>query len=205
VNVISRVLLATVLAFLLLMAGCGGDPEADPLPSFSPDNQPSASASPSGGPPPGWENKFTAQELSAAYAALNDWERWRDLRGEIYRKGKVTESAKRYLQQYSFNWQRDLVDLEVTYQEGGVRIITQPTARWAYVKSITIDKNGFGYGFIVQCTDYNDVLVTQNGKEVSGTKPKNLVTPLVIRMVKPDADHGWMQDESTLKDAESCN
>jgi hypothetical protein len=200
-----------LVVFALSLAGslaaCGGDdPKADSTPT-APTSVPSSPTptSAGGGPPTDWESKFTASELAAGRKALARWTSWRQLSSEIYKNGVLTPGAKATLQDYDFWWQRDLVTLGETYENGGLRREGDVEALWSYVKSIRIDNDGTtGQVVIVECTDYRPLRYTRNGEPQKVNKPRNPVTPLLITMTKPDAQHDWMYYRTDLKDERSC-
>lgn len=201
--------LIAALALAAGLAGCGGneEPKTDPPPTSSPTASttptPTATAA-AGGPPADWELKFSPSELSAAQEAMKRWEKFRRLSAEIYRQGKFTPGAKATLQEYDFWWQRNIVVLGETYDKGGLRREESVEALWSYVDSVRLNKDGTGAVTIVQCTNYEPLRYSRNGKPVDIKKPKHLVTPLHITMTKPDVEHGWMHQETKLKDKQPC-
>ncbi len=197
---------ATTLALTGTLAGCGGndEPKADPTQSPTVSSSPTPTSD-AGGPPTDWESNFTEAELAAGKKALARWHEWRQLSAEIYRNGVLTPGAKATLQEYDFWWQRDMVTLGETYEKGGLRREADVEALWSYVKSVRLNNGGkSGEVVIVECTDYEPLRYTRNGKPQKIKKPKHLVTPLVITMTKPDEQHGWMYYETDLKDKKSC-
>ncbi len=199
---------ATALALAGTLAACGGDdePKSDPTPSTSASTSPTPTASTdAGGPPADWESNFTKAELAAAHKAMDRWNEYRPLLDQIHMQGRLTPGAKATLQEYDFWWQRDMVTLGETYDKGGLRLVEGVVPLWSYVKSVRLNKDGTGDVGIVQCTDYRPLRYTRNGKPQKVNKPKHLTTPLLITMTKPDAEHGWMQLESKLKDKSSCS
>lgn len=197
---------ATTLALAGTLTGCGGDdqPESDATPSTTATSSP-APTSDAGGPPADWESNFTEAELAAGKEALARWTRWRQLSAEIYRNGVLTPGATATLKEYDFWWQRDMVTLGETYEKGGLRRESDVEALWSYVKSVRLNEGGkSGQVVIVECTNYEPLRYTRNGKPQKINKPKHLVTPLLITMTKPDGQHGWMYYETDLKDKTSC-
>jgi hypothetical protein len=199
-----RTTTAVAVALLATVAGCGGDEtEADPLPPTPSTTSPTPSSTETTpAAPAGWEDDFTEDQLRAYDAALIRWQRYIELTNEIYRKGKDTPEARAVLKGYNLLWQRDIVTLAQTYDEGGLRLEVPSMPLWTMAKSVDVTKDGAGTVFITQCTDYSQVRYTRNGK-VLKNKPRHLVTPLTIHMTKPDG-HGWMFAGSTLKDKSSC-
>jgi hypothetical protein len=203
-----RSLIATIaVALAASLAACGGgEPNPDPTPSTPATTSPSpTSGAQAGGPPAGWESKFTPIELAAARNAIGTWEAFRPLLDEIYKQGKVTPGAKATLHKYDFGWQRDLVDLGETYDQGGLRLVEGVKVLWSYAQSVRLNKDGTGDVVIVQCTDYRPLRYARNGSPQKINKPKHLVTPLLVTMTKPDETHGWMHEKSELKDKTSCS
>jgi hypothetical protein len=203
-----RALIATIaLGLAASLAACGGgEPKSGPTPSTPASSTPSpTSSAASGGPPADWESKFIPTELSAAHAAMDTWDVYSRLSTEIYKEGKLTPGAKATLQKYDFNWQRDIVTLGETYDNGGLRRISDVKALWSYVKSVRLNTDGTGNVVIVECTDYRPLRYIRNGEPQKINKPKHLITPLLITMVKPDSEHGWMHEKSVLKDKASCS
>ena len=191
----------TLLAALTAgLAGCGGDddPRAQRTPSPSPATSEPSPTEEIGGPPAGWEDKFTDEQLNTYNAALMRWEQYRKLSNEIYRKGKDTPEARDTLREFNLFWQRDIVTLARDYDLGGIREEVPPEPLWSYAMSVKP-----GHVEIIQCTDFTDVRVTKNG-DVLDNKPKHPVTPLVIEMTKPKGGD-WMWQGSTLEDKQSCD
>ena len=198
-----RLVTLTLIAALsgsLTACGGGGDPETKPPPSnttSTKDPSPSEGPSKAGGPPTGWEDKFTREQMNSYNAALRRWEQYTKLSNEIYRKGKDTPDARDTLQEFSLFWQRDVVTLSTDYDKGGLRREVPAEPLWTYARSVKPT-----YVVIVQCTDYSKIKYTKNG-DVLDNKPNHLVTPLVVRMGKPQGKD-WVFEGSTLKDKESC-
>jgi hypothetical protein len=196
------VTLTLIAALSGSLAACGGgsDPVTKPSPSNTTstnDPSPNDDASSPGGPPTGWQDKFTRDQLNSYNAALRRWEQYTKLSNEIYRKGKDTPDARDTLQEFSLLWQRDVVTLSTDYDKGGLRREIPAEPLWAYAKSVKPT-----YVVIVQCTDYSKLEYTKNG-DVLDNKPKHLITPLVVRMGKPKGQD-WVFEGSTLKDKKSC-
>jgi hypothetical protein len=184
------------------LTGCGGedDPQTKPSPrTTTSTNDPSPSKDPSeaGGPPSGWEEKFTRGQVNRYNAALRRWEQYTKLSNEIYRKGKNTPEARNTLQEFSLFWQRDVVTLARDFDKGGIREEVPPEPLWTYATSIEASQVA-----MIQCTDYSDARITKNG-DVLDNKPKHLVTPLIVRMTKT-TDGDWKFRSTTLKDKASC-
>lgn len=192
-------------AVMLGATGCGGadGSQGEPTPPAASSSSPT-SANDSGGPPAGWQDDFTTEQLDAYEAALFRWNEYKRETEPIYRNGKDTPEARRILKEYSFNWQSDIVELGETYDKGGVRIVRDAEPVWAMAQRVRLNRDGTGSVFISQCTDYSSIRVTQNGEELAGTKPKHPVTPLIIEMINPGDEYGWMVGETTLKDERSC-
>lgn len=190
---------AVLVAVMISVAACGGEndpgPTTDPSPTAS---STSPSAEP-GGPPAGWEDKFTREELQTYNAALNGWENYNRYVTPIYQAGMDTPEARETLKKYSALWQRDVVELAETYDKGGLRLAQDVEPLWTYAKSITPT-----YVVIVQCTDYGPLRYTRNGEPQKINKPKHLVTPLLVKMTKPEG-HDWLYGGVTLKDKSSCD
>ena len=96
------------------LTACGGedDPQTKPSPrttTSTNDPSPSNDSSGAGGPPSGWEDKFTRGQLNSYNAALRRWEQYTKLSNEIYRKGRDTPDARNTLREFSLFWQRDAV------------------------------------------------------------------------------------------------
>jgi len=184
------------------LTACGGedDPQTKPSPrTTTSTNAPSPSndSSEAGGPPSGWEDKFTRGQLNSYNAALRRWEQYTKLSNEIYRKGKNTPKARKTLREYSLFWQRDVATLARDFDKGGVRIEVPEEPLWTYAKSVKPT-----YVVIVQCTDYSNIKYTKNG-DVLDNKPKHLITPFVVRMGKVEGED-WKFERGALKDKTSC-
>ncbi|WP_460815044.1 hypothetical protein [Nocardioides korecus] len=184
------------------LAACGGgsDPESKPPPSAptsTKDPSPSSDPSGTGGPPTGWQDKFTHEQMDTYNAALRRWKQYTKLSNEIYRKGKDTPDARATLQEFSLFWQRDALTLATDYDKGGLRREVPAEPLWTYATSVKPT-----YVVIVQCTDYSKLKYTKSG-DVLDNKPSHLVTPLVVRMGKPKGKD-WVFAGSTLKDKKSC-
>lgn len=194
------------LTLIALLSGsitaCSGasDPQTKPppnTPTSAPDPTPSDAPSDAGGPPPGWEAKFTHEQLNTYNAALRRWQQYTKLANEIYRKGKTTPEARKTLQEYSLFWQRDVLTLQTQFDKGGLREEVPDQPLWIYATTIKPT-----YVVMVQCTDYRSIRYTKNG-DVLNNKPKHLVTPLVIRMTKARTGD-WVHRDSILRDKKTC-
>jgi len=202
-----RLLSLTLVAALTGgLTACGGndDPETNPSPSTttssndpSPSDDPSEGPSDAGGPPAGWKDKFTREQLNTYNAALRRWQQYTKLANEIYRHGEDTPEARRTFEEYSLFWQRDAVMLARDYDKGGIREEVPPKPLWTYATSIEPNQVA-----MIQCTDYSAARVTKNG-DVLDNKPKHLITPLIVRLTKT-TDGKWKFRTSTLKDKTSC-
>ncbi len=180
-----RLVTLTLIAALSgSLTACGGssDPETKPPPSNSTgtkDPSPSDDPSDAGGPPTGWEDKFTREQMNTYNAALRRWQQYTKLSNEIYRKGKDTPEARDTLQEFSLFWQRDVVTLARDFDKGGIREEVPPKPLWTYATSIEADaKWRWSSAPTTARSKY-----TKNG-DVLDNKPKHLVTPLVVRMTK---------------------
>ena len=138
-----RLVTLTLIAALsgsLTACGGGSDPETKPPPSTATsDKDPSPSDDPSeaGGPPTGWEDKFTHEQMNNYNAALRRWEQYTKLSNEIYRKGKDTPDARDTLQEYSLFWQRDVRDSgQRTSTRAACARKSRPEPLWTYATSI---------------------------------------------------------------------
>lgn len=198
--------ISTMLAVIVALSGsltaCDGDndPQTKPSPSTTTsatDRSPSDDPSEAGGPPAGWEDKFTRDQLNAYNAALRRWQQYTKLANEIYRKGKDTPEARKTLEEYSLFWQRDAVTLARDFDKGGIRAEVPPKPLWTYATSVEPNQVA-----IIQCTDYSKVKYTKNG-DVLDNKPKHLVTPLIVRMTRT-TDGVWKVRTTALKDKKSC-
>lgn len=195
-------LVGALLVAALALAGCGaeepGSQPADSAPKAAPTTDSSASApDPGGGPPAGWQKKFTRKQLNTYHAALDRWQQYSTLANDIYREGKDTPAARRVLREYHLFWQREVVILANDYDQGGLRRRVPSEPMWTYARAIKPTQVT-----IVQCTDYRDIEYTKNG-DVLDNRPKHPVTPLVVEMTKP-AGRDWMFEGSELKDQRSC-
>lgn len=198
----AQILTGTAAAAFLLAASAGcSDSEADPIPeastSVSPSQTPTTTPVKTGGPPAGWEKKFTQRQLNTYDAALARWTRFSELNDSIYQKGKNTRQARAALREYDLFSQRNIKILGETFDKGGVRQVGSAEAQWSYAKTVKTNRV-----VLIQCLDYSNLRYTKRGK-VMRNRPKHLVTPLVVRMTKPD-DRNWMFESSTLKDKTSC-
>jgi len=192
--------LCAALSGGLIACGGGGDPETKPAPSNTEsmeDPSPRDDSSEAGGPPAGWEDKFTRGQLNSYNAALRRWEQYTKLANEIYRQGKDTPEARKILQEYSLFWQRDVLTLQTQFDKGGLRQEVPDKPLWTFATTIKPT-----YVVMVQCTDYRDIRYTKNG-DVLDNKPKHPVTPLIIRMTKLRTGD-WVHRGSTLKDKKTC-
>ena len=200
-----RIAAATVsIALLFTTAGCGGvddEPGATPpssdIPTQSPAPEETSSAPSPGGPPAGWEDKFTPDQLATYDAALTRWSNYNRYVTPIYEAGRDTPEARATLKEYSALFQRDVIELESTYDRGGLRLATDVDQLWTYAKSVAPT-----YVVIVQCTDYEPLSYTRDGEPQKINKPKHRITPLLIKMTKPG--DRWLYGGVTLKDKVSC-
>ena len=196
------VTLTLIAALSGSLAACGGgsDPETTPPPSTpasTKDPSPSSDPSEAGGPPAGWQDKFTHKQMDTYNAALRRWEQYTKLSNEIYRTGKDTPDARDTLQEFSLLWQRDVVILTRDYSKGGIRDEVPPQPLWTYATSIKPSQVA-----MIQCTDYSHARTTKNG-DVLVNKPRHQVTPLIVRMTKT-TDGDWKVRSTTLRDKASC-
>lgn len=205
-----RALIAAPLltvAMLSVAACSGGDPKDEPTPtspsSSSSPSTPSAPSTQPGGPPVGWEDSYTADELSAYETAVARWKRYNELTEPIYKAGKNTEKAREVIREYELQWQRAVNDLARYYDEGGLRNEVPPSPLWTQATSVALNPDGTGTVVFEQCTDYRNVVVTKNGKPADGVVPEHSVTPLSVHMVKAK-DHDWKVAELKLEDKTSC-
>lgn len=205
-----RILVTTfVLAVTMSSAaGCSStDPRAEPTPTRSPSSSasppsPSSPATEPGGPPAGWEDKYTADELGAYEAALARWKRYQQAAGPIDAAGKYTPEAEELYREYIVTWQTSVIQLRGA-EKAGVRVEVPPEALWTIADSVEIKADGSGTVVLRQCTDYGDVRVTKDGVVTEdGVKPKHLVTPILIRMVTLDGK--WKYVETTIEDESAC-
>jgi hypothetical protein len=150
-----------------------------------------------GGPPVGWEKKFTQRQLNAYDAALARYQRYNELSDDIYRKGKDTPQARAVLKEYNLLWQRDIVTLGETFDKGGVRQEVPPRLLWSYARSVKPTEVIF-----LQCVDFSRMRYTQNGK-VLRNKPKHPITPVIVSMTKP-TNRDWMVVAERLRDKATC-
>jgi len=150
-----------------------------------------------------WRDKYTAEQLDAYDAALARWQEYTKKTNAIYMAGRDTSEARAVFRDYSMKWQGLVKVLAETYDAGRVRKErpTKPLSTRAQL--VRLNADGTGSVTIWQCTDYSDVLVTQNGQPVAGTKPDHLITPLIIHMAKPEG-RDWMVADTELKDKASC-
>lgn len=199
-RLLALTLIATLSGSLTSCSERNDDPQTKPPPSNTTSTKdPSPTDDPSnvGGPPTGWKDKFTREQMNSYNAALRRWEQYTKLSNQIYRKGQDTPEARKTLQEFSLLWQRDVVTLATDYDKGGLRREVPAEPVWTYAKSVKPT-----YVVIVQCTDYSKIKYTKNG-DVLDNKPNHVVTPLVVRMGKPKGKE-WVFEGSTLKDNESC-
>ena len=114
--------LALIAALSGSLTACGGgsDPEGKSPSNTTSMEDPSPSDDPSeaGGPPAGWEDKFTREQMNTYNAALRRWEQYTKLSNEIYRKGRDTPDARNTLREFSLIWQRDVPDPSRGLREG---------------------------------------------------------------------------------------
>ena len=156
-----RLSLALIAALSSSVTACSGDSDPETKPSETPsmkDVSPSAGPSKAGGPPTGWEDKFTREQMNSYNAALRRWEQYTKLSNEIYRKGKDTPEARDTLQEFSLFWQQDVVTLARDFDKGGIREEVPPEPVWTYATSIEASQVT-----IIQCTDYSNARITKPG------------------------------------------
>lgn len=200
---------AVLAASLLLAAACGGgEPKGSPAPTSS-STLPTASSSPTteetGGPPTGWEDKYTADELEAYEAALARWQRFRQLLVPLEKEGKYTREAQTVLEEYRVSPPAGAHALRAV-EKNGYRFEVANETLWSVADSVQLSKGTEIDGAVVvisQCTDYSGLRVTKNGQDVSAeVRPKHLETALLIKMTNLGGK--WKYIDSTLKDEESC-
>lgn len=204
----------TVSALLMVVAlgvsACGGDENPGSDPSGSP-SQSATTLSPTMptseltlGPPPGWEEDFTAEQLSAYEAAVRRYHRYLELSEPIYREGKDTAQAREVIREYNLQWKRATSQFIRYYVEGGLRTVVSPVPAWTRATSVNLNSDGSGTVIFEQCNDYRNVVVTRSGKPVKSAIPKHDVTPLVVHMSKSAGDD-WKIAEVELEDLKSCD
>lgn len=203
------VLLLTV-AMLSAVACSGDNPQVEPTPTppstSSPSPTPSPSASEPGGPPAGWEDSYTTEELSAYEAALARWQRFRQLLVPLEKEGKYTAEAEKVFQEYRVAPQAGAHALRAV-EANGYRFEVPYEPLWSIADSVQLSNDGAIDGAVVvisQCTDYSGLQVTKDGKDVSTeVRPEHQVTVLLIQMTNLGGK--WKYIDSTLQDEESCS
>ncbi|MEJ7831858.1 MAG: hypothetical protein WKF79_03010 [Nocardioides sp.] len=197
--------LAGGVAAAMVLAGCSEDtdpgPTAGPAPTAT---VTSPSLTPSQSPTtPAWQSKYTDDELAIYEDALARQLEYFEKKNAIYKAGKDTPEAREVFREYSLLWPGLVAELAESYDQRGLRIVRPPTPLSTRMVSINMNEDGTGSLLMSQCTDYSDILVTQNGEELSGTKPDHLITALTINMSKPEG-RDWMLATTELKDKQSC-
>lgn len=196
-------------AALLFAAGCGGgEPKGSPAPTSWP-RSPTVSSSPTteetGGPPAGWEDKYTADELEAYEEALARWQRFRQLLVPLEKEGKYTREAQTVFEEYRVSPQTGAHALRVV-EKNRYRFEVANEPLWSVADSVRLSKGTENDGAVVvikQCTDYSGLRVTKDGQDVSAeVSPKHLETALLIKMTNLGGK--WKYIDSTLKDEEPC-
>lgn len=193
-----RATVAMYVLMSLVAVGCSDDGQAAKPSAQS--SSPTTMAPSTSSPPTeaAWRAKFTEAQLEVYEEALGRWQEYTEKANDIYRAGEDTPEARAVLREYDMQWQGQAKILATSYAKGGVRTVTPPkSVSW---RALSIKPKVV---LISQCTDYTNVLVTKNGKPLAGTKPKHLVTPLVIEMDKP-SHHNWMVARTELRDNKSC-
>lgn len=191
---------ATLVAGLMLTASsCGGGDTQQTTPKPTPELPSTSTTAPTSSERvSNWQSKFTEAELDRYEEALDRWQEYSEELNAIHMKGKDTPEARATLKEYSMQYQSEIAQLVQTFERGNVRLVNPVKPVWW--KAVSIKPRVV---VISQCSDYRNLLLTQNGKEVPGTKPKHLVTPLKIEMDKPKG-HDWMVATTKLKDKRSC-
>lgn len=202
-----RQMAAALLAVSMLgVAGCdsGGqkDEPVSPTSSASPTSPRSPATGEPDGPPNGWEDKYTADELRAYGTALSRWQRYQQLTEPIDETGKYTPEAEEVYREYVVTWQTSVIQLR-NAEKAGVHVEVPPEPLWTIAESVELKADGSGTVVIRQCTDYSKVRVTKNGAVVEdGVKPQHVVTPILIRMVTIGGK--WKYVETTVEDKKTC-
>ncbi|WP_159083765.1 hypothetical protein [Nocardioides terrigena] len=201
-----KLALSGVVALLVLCAASGCSTEAsDPgaEPTSLPTQAPSAVDPSTPSEPPAWHEKFTAEQIDAYEAALNRWQQYAERTNEAWRVGDNSAEARATIREYDMQWQATLSVFEDSVTQG-IRIERPIKPIWSKPTLIRLGSDGTGTVVIYQCTDYRGLLVTQNGRELRGTKPDHRITPFTVHMAKPE-DGDWMVARTQLKDAVSCD
>ena len=203
-----RQMAAALLAVSMLgVAGCGGSDQknepASPTPSASPTSPSSPATEEPGGPPTGWEDKYSADELNAYNAALARWQRYNELTEPIYKAGRDTPEARKIIREYELQWRRAISDLVQYYDKGGLRNEVPPSSLWTQAISVSLNPDGTGTVIIEQCTDYRSAVVTKDGKPAEGAIPKHPITLLAVHMAKAKGND-WKVAALKLADKTSC-
>ena len=203
---LAAVLASTGITLAVLVA-CSPD-VAEPLP---PESSSSSAAEPaptepadSGGPPEGWEDEFTDEQLQAYEAALVRWERYSQDVRPIYAKGRITPAARQFFRKNALRPQERIKFLE-DIERAGLQEVQAPEPLWAKAKSVKLRPDGTGTVFITECVDYTDIRYERDGEVVKGLKPKKPITPLITQMDKPDPQSEWLYAGTELKDSKSCD
>ena len=182
------------------VAACSADdaPGTRPSPSPLTESSTSTSSPSTAETPPAWESKYSPRELAQYREALRRWQEYSAKTEQIYKQGKDTPGAEAVFRQYTAIAPGLIADLKRTYDIGGLRIVR--ASKPISFKALSIESNRVVIG---QCTDYADMVVTQNGQKVSDALPDHLHTTLRIEMEKPSG-HDWTIFSIGGKDETSC-
>ena len=190
---------AACLIGIVAFAGCGGGDETVTTSHPSEPTETLSSPAPAtSSAPPAWEEHFSASQLEQFRAALSRWQEYSAKARQIYKQGKDTPGAEAVFRQYTAIAPGLIADLKRTYDTGGLRIV-RPSKAISF-KALSIGSNRVVIG---QCTDYTDMVVTQNGQKVADALPDHLQTTLRIEMEKPSG-HDWTIFSIGGKDKSSC-
>jgi len=194
---------------MLSAAGCErDDPPVKPTPTTASPTTvpPTTTATPAhGGPPAGWEEKYSAGELKAYKEALSRWQRFRQRLVRLEREGKHTAEAQRVFEEYRVSPQAGAHALRAV-EKNGYRFEEPYEPLWSMAGPVQLSADGKADGAVVvirQCTDYSAMRVTKDGQDVSAeVRPKHVVTTLLIKMTNLGGK--WKYVDSTLRDKKSC-
>lgn len=185
------------------LCGCSAEPS---LPRAKPTTTPSqeaSSAAPTTTRTPAWQAKFTGEELAAYEAALSRWQDYTQTTNEAWRSGRDTPEVRRKVREYDMQWQATLAVFADSVDRG-IRIEQPIQPLWFKPTLIRLNANGTGSVVIEQCTDYRNLVVTQNGNKLPGTKPENRITSFTVFMSKP-RNRDWMVAKTQLRDDRPCD
>lgn len=167
----ARVGASAALAVGLLaagLAGCGDEPEPQPLPQVS--EGPSQHTTPK----PTWRKKYSKAELAAYRKARDRFAAYERRMRPIYARGKATEEAAEIFEEYYVSSDLAFSVME-GYERKKIRITGKTEVLWSRPVQVDLESDP-AVVRIRQCVDLRAVQVFQDGVKLPNSAPASLRT-----------------------------